>query len=41
MSGIKIYLYEELERRFRKIAMQVYGYDRGSISRAAKDAIRR
>jgi hypothetical protein len=41
MKGIKIYLGEELERRFRKVAMEIYGYGRGSISRAAEDAIRR
>ena len=41
MKGIKIYLDEELERRFRKMAMEIYGYGRGSISRAAEDAIRR
>jgi len=41
VRGIKIYLDEELERRFRKIAMEIYGYGRGSISRTAEDAIRR
>lgn len=41
MRGIKIYLDEELERRFRKMAMETYGYGRGSISQAAEDAIRR
>ena len=41
MKGIKIYLDEELEKRFRKVAMEIYGYGRGSISRAAEDAIRK
>ena len=31
---------EELERRFRKLAMEVYGYGRGSLSRAIEEAIR-
>ena len=41
MRGIKIYLDEELERSFRKMAMEIYGYGRGSISQAAEDAIRK
>ena len=41
MKGFKIYIDEDLERSFRKIAMKVYGYGRGSISKAAEDAIRR
>ena len=38
--GLKVYLDEELERRFRKLAMEVYGYGRGSLSRAVEEAIR-
>ena len=40
MKGLKIYIDEELEIKFRKLAMEVYGYRRGSISRAAEEAIR-
>lgn len=41
MKGLKVYVDEELERRFRRMAMEVYGYGRGSISKAAEDAMRR
>lgn len=37
---VKVYLDEDLEARFRKTAMEVYGYCRGSLSSAAEDAIR-
>lgn len=37
---VKIYLDEELETKFRKAAMEVYGYGRGSLSSAAEEAIR-
>jgi len=39
--GTKIYLPEELEKRLRKTAMEVYGYGRGSISKAGAAAIER
>lgn len=39
MAEMKIYLPEELDQRFRKAAMNAYGYGRGSISKAATDAI--
>ncbi len=38
MGEVKIYLSDELDRRFRKAAMEAYGYGRGSISRAAEEA---
>jgi len=41
MKGLKVYVDEELERRFRKVAMEVYGYGRGSISKAVEDAMRK
>lgn len=41
MKGLKVYVDEELERRFRKVAMEVFGYGRGSISMAVEDAMRR
>ncbi len=39
MAELKIYLPDELDKRFRKAAMDAYGYGRGSISRAATEAI--
>lgn len=41
MKGLKVYVDDELEKRFRRVAMEVYGYGRGSISRAVEDAMRR
>jgi len=41
MKGLKVYIDEKLEKRFRKIAMEVYGYGRGSISKAVEDAMRK
>ncbi len=41
MAGIRIQLPEELERLFREMAMKRFGYGKGSISRAAEEAIRR
>jgi len=41
VKSLKVYIDEELEQRLRKTAMEVYGYGRGSISRAVEDAIRR
>ncbi|RLE88811.1 MAG: hypothetical protein DRJ49_04475 [Thermoprotei archaeon] len=41
MKGLKVYIDEELEKRFRKVAMEVYGYGRGSISKAVEDAMRK
>ncbi len=38
--GLKVYLDEDLERRFRRLAMEAYGYGRGALSRAAEEAIR-
>ena len=39
MPELKIHLPDELNQRFRKAAMMVYGYGRGSISRAAIEAL--
>jgi len=41
MKDLKIYLPEELEKRFKKMSMEAYGYGRGSISKAAAEAIRK
>ena len=39
MAELKVYLSEELDKRFRMLAMNVYGYGRGSLSKAAVDAL--
>lgn len=39
MAELKVYLSEELDKRFRMLAMSVFGYGRGSLSEAAVDAI--
>jgi len=41
MKDMKIYLPEELEKRFKKMSMEAYGYGKGSISKAAAEAIRK
>jgi hypothetical protein len=38
MAELKVYLPEELDKRFRMLAMSVYGYGRGSLSEAAVGA---
>lgn len=38
MSELKVYLPASLSEKFRRIAMSVYGYGRGSLSKAAEDA---
>jgi hypothetical protein len=39
VAELKVYLSEELDKRFRMLAMNVYGYGRGSLSEAAVDAL--
>jgi len=39
MGEIKIKLPNEVEERFRKLAMAKFGYQKGSISEAAHEAI--
>jgi hypothetical protein len=39
MAELKVYLSEELDKRFRMLAMEIYGYGRGSLSEAAVDAL--
>jgi len=39
MAEMKVYLSEELDKRFRMLAMSVYGYGRGSLSEAAVEAL--
>jgi len=38
MAELKIYLSEGLNEKFRRVAMSVYGYGRGSLSKAAEEA---
>jgi len=39
MKPIRIYLREDLDRKFRKISMASFGYSRGSLSKAAAEAL--
>jgi len=39
MAELKVYLSEELDKRFRILAMNAYGYGRGSLSEAAVEAL--
>ncbi|MCD6369696.1 MAG: hypothetical protein J7L38_07890 [Thermoproteales archaeon] len=39
MGSIKVYISEEVEKRFRKLAMELYGYGRGALSIAAEKAL--
>jgi hypothetical protein len=41
MVELKIYLSDSLNEKFRRIAMSVYGYGRGSLSKAAEEAFTR
>lgn len=40
MGGIKVYVSDEVERKFREAAMNTFGYRKGSISIAAEKAFR-
>lgn len=40
MKSLRVYLPDELEKKFRKFSMENYGYCRGSLSLAAASAIR-
>jgi len=39
MGGIKVYISDEVEKKFREAAMRLYGYGRGSLSTASEKAI--
>lgn len=41
MVELKVYLSENLNEKFRRIAMAVYGYGKGSLSKAAEEAFER
>ncbi|MBO3769211.1 MAG: hypothetical protein QXS51_00765 [Thermoproteota archaeon] len=38
MGGIKVYIPDELEKKFRETAMRLFGYGRGSLSIASEKA---
>jgi len=38
LAGIKVYVRDEVEKKFRQLAMMVYGYGKGSLSKAAEEA---
>jgi len=38
-KGIKIYVNPQIEERFRKAAMMMYGYGRGALSQAGEAAL--
>ncbi len=40
MRELKIYISDELNNLFRRTAMDVFGYGRGSISKAAEEALK-
>jgi len=39
MGGIKVYISDDVERKFREAAMRLFGYRRGSLSTASEKAI--
>ena len=41
MGELKVYLREDLKKEFKKRSMETFGYGRGSISKAAEEAIQR
>ena len=41
MRDLKVYIPEDLKKEFKKRSMEVFGYGRGSISKAAEEAIQR
>ena len=40
MKSLKIQINEELAKRFREVAMKVFGYSKGSISKVAEASIK-
>ncbi|MGQ9691650.1 MAG: hypothetical protein ACUVQY_10430 [Thermoproteota archaeon] len=38
IGGLKIYIPDELERKFREAAMRLFGYGKGSLSKASEKA---
>ncbi len=41
MKGIKVYIDPKIEDEFRKTAMKVFGYGKGSLSKAAETAFKK
>ncbi len=41
MGDLKVYIPEDLKKEFKKRSMEAFGYGRGSISKAAEEAIQR
>ena len=41
MGDLKIYLPDDLKKEFKRRSMEAFGYGRGSISKAAEEAIQR
>jgi hypothetical protein len=41
MANLKINIPEELDKRFREIAMKKYGYTKGALSLAAEGALKK
>ena len=41
MKGIKVYINPKIEEEFRKTAMKVFGYGKGSLSKAAETAFKK
>ena len=40
MKGIKVYIDPKIEEEFRKNAMKIFGYGKGSLSKAAEQAFK-
>ena len=38
MGSIKVYVSDVVEKKFRRLAMELYGYGRGALSTAAEKA---
>jgi len=38
LGGIKVYISDNLEKKFREVAMRLFGYGRGSLSIASEKA---
>lgn len=39
LGAIKVYVSDDVERRFRETAMKIYGYGKGSLSIASEKAL--
>jgi hypothetical protein len=41
MAGLRLQVREDLERRFREMAMKRFGFEKGALTRAAEQAFER